>query len=75
MLTMKIEDKERTEETMRLFNNENGEELTHLFLKSDVILLVDVFEKYIKILKYQLKTLILIIYIVQVCRVVLTDAD
>ena len=34
---------------MRLIDNENGEELTQLFLKSDVILIVDVFEKYIEV--------------------------
>ena len=40
---------ERTKEIIELFNFKNGEELTQLFLKSDVLLLTCVFEKYIKV--------------------------
>ena len=40
---------ERTKEDTKLFNNKNGEELTQLILKSDVLLLACVFEKFIKV--------------------------
>ena len=43
------EEIERTKEFINVFNIKNGEELTELYLKSDVILLADVFEKFIKI--------------------------
>ena len=36
----------RTQEFIKIFDFNNGKELTQLFLKSDVILLVDVFEKF-----------------------------
>ena len=40
---------ERTEEIIKLFNIKDGEELTKLYCKSDVILLADVFEKFVKV--------------------------
>ena len=40
---------ERTREIIKLFNIKDGEELTKLYCKSDVILLVDVFEKFVKV--------------------------
>ena len=43
------EEIERTKEIIKLFNIKNGEELTRLYCKSDVILLADVFEKFVKV--------------------------
>ena len=43
------EEIQRTKEIIEIFNIKNGEELTELYLKSDVILLADDFEKFIKI--------------------------
>ena len=40
---------ERTKEIIKLFNIKDGEELTRLYCKSDVILLADVFEKFVKV--------------------------
>ena len=39
----------RTKEIVELFDIKNGEELTRLYCKSDVILLADVFEKFVKV--------------------------
>ena len=43
------EEIQRTKEIIEIFNIKNGKELPELYLKSDVILLADVFEKFIKI--------------------------
>ena len=43
------EEIERTKEIFKLFIIKNGEELTQMYLKSDVLLLTCVFEKYIKV--------------------------
>ena len=40
---------ERTKEIIKLFNIKDREELTRLYCKSDVILLADVFEKFVKV--------------------------
>ena len=40
---------ERTKEIIKLFDIKNGKELTHLYLKSDVLLLACIFEKFIKL--------------------------
>ena len=43
------DERERTKEIIKLFNIKDGEELTKLYCKSDVILLSDVFEKIVKV--------------------------
>ena len=43
------EEIERTKGIIKLFNIKDGEELTRLYCKSDVILLADVFEKFVKV--------------------------
>ena len=43
------EEIQRTKEIIEIFNIKNGKELIELYLKSDAILLADVFEKFIKI--------------------------
>ena len=40
---------ERTKEIKKLFNIKDGEQLTKLYCKSDVNLLADVFEKFVKV--------------------------
>ena len=51
-LKNKCPDDEKIERTMDIiekFNNKNGEELTQIYLKSDVLLLACVLEKFIKV--------------------------
>ena len=43
------EERERTKEIIKLFNFKDGEELIRLYCKSDVILLADVFENFVKV--------------------------
>ena len=43
------EEIERTKEIIKIFNIKNGEELTEIYLKSDVLLLACVFEKFIEV--------------------------
>ena len=40
---------ERTKQKIKIFNNKNEEGLTRLYMKTDIILLADVFEKFIKV--------------------------
>ena len=47
------DDIERTKENSKIFNIENREELTNLYLKGDVLLLTCVFEKFIKVSIYK----------------------
>ena len=53
------EEIERTREIIKKFNIKNGEELTEIYLKSDVLLLARVFEKFIKVsvLKFDINPL------------------
>ena len=44
-----MEEINRTNEIIKLFNIKNGRELTELYCKADVILLADIFEKFIKV--------------------------
>ena len=43
------EEIKRTKEIIEIFNIKDGEELTRLYCKTDVILLADVFEKFVKV--------------------------
>ena len=43
------EEKERTKEIIKVFDIKNGEELTQIYLKSDVLLITCVYEKFIKV--------------------------
>ena len=43
------EEIEKTKESIKVFNIKNGEELTRLYLKSNVLILACVFEKIIKV--------------------------
>ena len=55
------EEIERTKEIIEIFKIKDGEQLTKLYCKCDVILLADVFEKFEK---YPPKNIRLILYIV-----------
>ena len=46
---------ERTNKIIQTFNNKNGEQLTQLYLKSDVILLTDIFEIFFRVSYKQFK--------------------
>ena len=43
------EEIERTKKVIKKFNNKNGEELTEIYFKSDVLLFTCVFEKFLKV--------------------------
>ena len=48
-MIIKYEEIERTKENNKVFDDRNGEQLTQLFLKSDVFLPASVFEKFKKV--------------------------
>ena len=48
------EETERTKEVIKIFDIKNGEELTEICLKSDVLLLACVFEKFIKSIRQRI---------------------
>ena len=64
------EERERTKENIKVFDIKSGE-LTKLYLKSDVILLAVLRN----LLKYYLKNLTLILYIVLAYQAILGNAD
>ena len=41
----------RIKENIKVFDIKKGEELTKIYLKNDIILLADVFEKFVKVSK------------------------
>ena len=49
MIILMIKKIERTKENVKLFNIKSGKELTEIYLKSDLLLLTCVFEKFIKV--------------------------
>ena len=51
-----VEEIARTKEIIDLFDIKNGEELTKLYCKSDVFLLADVFEKFVKVSTEEYRT-------------------
>ena len=59
------EDIERTKEIINLFNIKDGVELTKLYCKSDVILLADVIEKFVKVSygEYGINPLYCVVYL------------
>ena len=66
------EEIERTNKIIQTFNIKNGQELTQLYLKSDVILLADVFEKFIKVSykQFKINPYIVLVYLVILGNVV-----
>ena len=44
-----VEEIERTKQIVKMFNIKSGEELTQMYLKTDILLLACAFEKFIKI--------------------------
>ena len=66
------EEIQRTMDIIERFNIKNGRELTEIYLKSDVLLLACVFEKFIK---YQFISMILILCIVFLYRAILGNVD
>ena len=62
----------RTMDIFKKFDNKNGEDLTQLYLKSDVLLLACVFEKFLKasVGEFGIKPCIILVY-----QVILGNVD
>ena len=58
-------EEERLEQTIKVFNFKNREELTQLYLKSDVFLLASVSENFIKLSNNELVLILFVVLVYQ----------